>query len=213
MCSLNLHKSGFFMSPVLLPLHPVCAPLHFKHRVCSSVCVQSSPTPGWRKKALNSSRMTNTSVCLPCGTTALWKCVCALRSMSSCVCLLVCSVCVCACPSPVWTRQTWSIFGIDGCVTLFCEVATHTTVSITNSLLRIRTSNICTENLQFLPLDSRRSLKWHCQQGICYSALRNHQNPNYGGTSLKCFPPVWRWASDAPASPAAPFFLLSASPL
>lgn len=70
----------FKMTPPVLPppLHPVCAPLRFCVFRCVCVFVQSSQTPGWRKKALNSSHITNTTLCLPCSTTALWKCVCAL---------------------------------------------------------------------------------------------------------------------------------------
>lgn len=102
--------------------------------------------------------------------------------------------CVCVCmrqrpcayecvrvPGPVWTWQAWSIFGIDGCVTVHFYLWGSHTVPTTNFGCECNCTNICTKNLQNVSSPGLwRRLKWHLQRGICYSARHNKQNPIKG---------------------------------
>lgn len=120
-----------------------------------------------------------------------------------CICMCVCRVCVFAhvhIPGPAWTRQAWRIFGKDGCVrvcAIFCEVAMLTNICFWLSTMDF---NVCTGIFAFPLWALEEALKWHLHQGLCHSALRNNQNPNYGGMSRPLQP-------DDGSS-----FLLSASP-
>lgn len=60
--------------------------------VCVCMSVWSSPTPGWRKKALNSCYMTDTSLHLSCSMTA--------RNMHLCTSVPLHKLCVCLCARP-----------------------------------------------------------------------------------------------------------------